>query len=68
MTVIVKDGEIHVSDPDENKVTHCGIGYTHNNTEKIRGGGHYIDQQLADVRTEYPDADECEECIAEATH
>jgi hypothetical protein len=63
MTVILKNGEIHIADPDaEGKTTYCGIDYSPDNTEKIMSGAYYVDQLLADMRTEYPEASDCEDC------
>lgn len=67
MTVILKDGTIHISDPDQEYTTYCGMTYSTSSLEYSVTGAMYIEDQLARMRDEYPDADVCEECSASLT-
>lgn len=41
------------------------MNYNPDSVDHLMTGALYIDQLLANMRTEYPDADDCEECMAE---
>lgn len=64
MTVILQDDEIHVGDPEQDYVANCGLEYSSHSIDARVTGALYIEDQLARMRDNYPDAEMCEECSA----
>lgn len=63
MVVILINDRIHIKDIDTEQETYCGLEYSHKSADHIKSGALYIDQLRADMLTEYPEAEECSDCV-----
>lgn len=62
VTSVIFDGEAHLSNPDKNEVTHCGVDWSQVSKYELFSAAYNIGFLVPLVEDKH-DVERCEECI-----